>query len=52
MMNVEDICKFREATPEDVEDIVEFVNEHFVPYEPINKAIGLCEEGYRYFKEG
>lgn len=47
MMSVEEICKFREATSEDRNDIVEFVNEHFVPYEPINKAIGLCQEGYR-----
>jgi len=47
MMSLEETCKFREATLEDRENIVEFVNEHFVPFEPINKAIGLCEEGYR-----
>lgn len=46
-MNLEETCEFREATPQDRHNIVEFVNQHFVPYEPINKAIGLCEEGYR-----
>jgi hypothetical protein len=39
--------ELREAGPEDVEDIVDFVSEHFVFGQPINLAIGLCEEGYR-----
>lgn len=47
MSNWEEKCKFREATLEDHPNIVEFCNEHFVAYEPINKAIGLCDVGYR-----
>ena len=36
-----------EAGPEHTEEILDFINEHFVPGEPINAAIGLCEPGYR-----
>ena len=46
-MILKEDCTFREATSEDRADIVEFANEHFVPYEPMNKDIHLCEEGYR-----
>ena len=35
------------AKPEDFEEIVEFFNENFIPYEPINAAINLCQKGYR-----
>jgi len=52
-MSLEEICKFREVTSEDRENILEFANEHFIPYEPVNKAVNLCEEGYRmpYFDQ-
>ena len=32
---------------QDHEEILDFLNEHFVPNEPINAAINLCEKGYR-----
>jgi len=38
---------FHQATAEDNRNILDFLNEHFVPYEPINSAINLCEVGYR-----
>ena len=28
--------------------VLDFLHVHFVPVEPINDAIGLCELGYRY----
>ena len=31
----------------DHEEILDFMNEYFVPDEPINAAINLCEKGYR-----
>jgi len=37
----------REATPDDFNRVVDFINCHFVPFEPINKAINLAEMGYR-----
>lgn len=36
-----------QASDDDHAQILDFLNEHFVPYEPINSAIKLCEEGYR-----
>ena len=27
--------------------VLDFLHVHFVPVEPINEAIGLCEIGYR-----
>lgn len=38
---------FQHAKAEDDKLILDFLNEHFVPYEPINCAINLCEVGYR-----
>jgi len=38
---------FHRAKAEDHKTILDFLNEHFVPYEPINSAINLCEVGYR-----
>ena len=35
------------AESKDSEEILDFLNEHFVPNEPINAAIKLCEAGYR-----
>ena len=35
------------AESKDSEEILDFLNEHFVPHEPINAAIKLCEAGYR-----
>jgi len=35
------------AKLEDQPQILDFLNEHFVPHEPINCAINLCEAGYR-----
>lgn len=37
----------REAVEADFGNIIDFLNENFVPGEPINKAINLCEPGYR-----
>ena len=39
--------RLREAGPQDVERIVEFISENFVHGQPINLAIGLCPPGYR-----
>ena len=39
--------KITEAEDRDHEEILDFLNEHFVPHEPINAAINLCEKGYR-----
>ena len=36
------------AVDQDNEDIIGFINAHFVPFEPINAAINLCEKGYRF----
>ena len=38
---------FSEAEPCEVGEIIDFMNEHFVPHEPLNIAINLCEAGYR-----
>ena len=38
---------FLEARHNDHEEIVDFMNEHFVPHEPLNMSITLCEPGYR-----
>ena len=35
------------AEQKDNEEIIDFLDEHFVPFEPINAAINLCEKGYR-----
>jgi len=35
------------GTPEDEQEVLDFLHDHFVPVEPINEAIGLCELGYR-----
>ena len=32
---------------EDEELMLDFVNQHFVPYEPLNVAVTMCEVGYR-----
>jgi hypothetical protein len=39
---------FHHATAKDNKQILDFLNEHFVPYEPMNCAINLCEVGYRW----
>ena len=36
------------ATKEDEDEVIDFVNEHFVPFEPLNEALNLCPPGYRY----
>ncbi len=28
-------------------EMLDFVNEHFVPLEPLNVAVDLCKPGYR-----
>ena len=43
MENIE----FLEARHEDHEEIIDFMNEHFVHHEPLNMSITLCEPGYR-----
>jgi len=35
------------GTPEEEQEVLDFLHVHFVPVEPINDAIGLCELGYR-----
>ena len=35
-------------TSKDFEDVIDFLYEYFVPFEPINSAIKLCDKGYRY----
>ena len=30
-----------------IREVVEFLNRHFLPYEPMNISIGLLEPGYR-----
>jgi len=37
----------REATEADFDNIVNFVANHFVPFEPLNTAINVCPPGYR-----
>ena len=41
-----------EGKPEDKEEIIDFLNQHFLHHEPMNISIGLCEAGYRYHKSG
>ncbi len=36
-----------DGSKDDEETILDFVNEHFVPFEPLNVAINMCEKGYR-----
>ena len=43
---MEDI-DFAEAVESDNEEIVDFMNKYFVPFEPLNMAINLCEPGCR-----
>ena len=35
------------GSEENVDDIVEFLNEHFLPHEPMNMSIDLVPAGYR-----
>ena len=42
--------KITKIEAQDHEEILDFLNEHFVPNEPINAAINLCEKGYRWNK--
>ena len=42
--------KITKTEAQDHEEILDFLNEHFVPNEPINAAINLCEKGYRWKK--
>ena len=44
--NMNDI-EINEATQNDHSEILDFMYENFVPHEPMNRAIGLCEPGYR-----
>ena len=39
---------FYQGTSEDHDLVLDFINEHFVPHEPVNSAIKLCDVGYRY----
>jgi len=39
--------KFRQSTPADESAMLDFVNLHFVPLEPLNAAVDLCPPGYR-----
>ena len=32
---------------EDEELMLDFVNQHFVPYEPLNVSVAMCDIGYR-----
>ena len=36
------------SSPQDEQKMLDFVNQHFVPLEPLNVAINMCEPGYRY----
>ena len=38
------------VTEDDHQEIIEFFYNNFIPFEPINAAIGLCEKGYRFSK--
>ncbi len=43
-----DYIKFQKPSGvKDKTDMLDFVNEHFVPHEPLNCAVNLCEPGYR-----
>ena len=37
----------REAVDNEVDDIINFINNYFLPNEPINKSIQLSMDGYR-----
>ena len=37
----------REASENEVDDIINFINNYFLPNEPINKSIQLSMDGYR-----
>ena len=41
------IYRIIKAEMNDHKEILDFMNEYFVPDEPINAAINLCEKGYR-----
>ena len=34
----------------DEDAMLDFVNQHFVPTEPLNVAINMCEPGYRFVR--
>ena len=38
---------FQIGTSNDQEEIIDFLNDHFLPYEPMNIAIKLISPGYR-----
>merc|ERR1711915_726676 len=38
---------FMEGKEEDNEEVVKFLNQHFLHQEPMNLSIGLCDPGYR-----
>jgi len=40
-------CILSRGKPEEEQEVLDFLHVHFVPVEPINEAIGLCELGYR-----
>ena len=39
--------KITKTEARDHEEILDFFYEHYVPNDPINAAINLCEKGYR-----
>ena len=42
-----DELSFMEGKEEDHEEVVDFLNQHFLHQEPMNLSIGLCDPGYR-----
>lgn len=38
---------FTKAVVENNDEIIDFLNEHFLHHEPMNRAVALCEPGYR-----
>jgi len=43
--------RFEKPTSKCEQQMLDFVNEHFVPFEPLNVAIDLCPPGYRYSRD-
>ena len=39
--------KITKTEARDHEEILDFLNDHFIPNEPVGAAINLCEKGYR-----